>query len=387
MSDENKWSHLKSDPNDGFKVFDKKAREKFHELPTEKKAKSLAAKTFILFPFELKYNQDKSFEEKEQETLDMIVNHLKTHKRAYVATSFGMDSVVMMDLVIRGAKIANVPIPDMWLNDTLNTFKEEKAYWKEMIEYFGIEKQFKIFTPPKDEDGKQITVWTIAKKYGHLPSFRTIRRDRKTNKILTKEDIGGSGGGTPECCDILKKKSLKKHLKELPKDERYDLVFIGTRAEESHMRAMSILQRCRTYINKTKFPYPIRTVTPLGYWRMTDTYEYYARYNIPKNPAYTAHNMDRMGCASCPAHKNWEIRLAKDPTTEGFGMLKMNLKILRDTEQAGTERKGRLNESIITLEKYIMNKKSQTEMPEQNRTKLIAILKEFKNYSTLEDFT
>jgi len=39
-----------------------------------------------------------------------------------------------------------------------------------------------------------------------------------------------------------------------------------------------------------------------------------------------------MGCASCPAHKQWEKRLAEDPTETGIGMLKMNLQILRVTQ-------------------------------------------------------
>ena len=376
MKQKNDYSHLSSDPNDSYKMFDKEARKKFHELPAEKKEKSLSAKTFILYPFELNYNQSKSFEEKEKETLELIVNHLKSHKRPYVATSFGMDSVVMMHLVIRGAKIANVPIPDMWLNDTLNTFKEEKQYWKDMVQFLDIEKQFRIFTPPLNKEGKRYTVWNIAKQYGHLPSFRGTRK-KKNGKVLSKSETGGSGGQTPECCDILKKKSMKNYMKSLPNAERYDLSFIGTRADESHMRRLSLLQKCRSYIIKTTFPYPIRNVTPLGYWKMTDIYEYYARYNIPKNPAYKAHNSERMGCASCPAHKNWEIRLAKDPTTEGFGMLKMNLKILKETVEAGTERKDRFNESINTLQKYLKSKESIKELPDSNRVKLTELLKEF----------
>ena len=45
------------------------------ELPKEKQKKQ-KTKTFILYPFELKYNQDKTFEQKEQESLDMIEEHM-----------------------------------------------------------------------------------------------------------------------------------------------------------------------------------------------------------------------------------------------------------------------------------------------------------------------
>ena len=332
---ENKWKHLRGDTTDKFKRFDNIARKKFNELPKEKQKKQ-KTKTFILYPFELKYNQDKTFEQKEQESLDMIEEHLKNHKKCYVATSFGMDSVVLMHLTIRAAKNIGCEIPDMFLNDTLNTFKEEKAYWKLLVKEFDIEKQFRLFKPPVDQDGKQQTVWTIAKRYGHLPSFRTMGGGKKE----------GSRGTTPECCNILKKATMKKMLKSLAEEDRYDCHFIGTRAEESRMRAISVLQRCRTYMINKIFPYPIRAVTPLSFWLKTDIYEYYSRYNIPKNPAYKAHNIERMGCASCPAHLNWELRLANDPTNEGLGMLKMNLKILKETEPE------RYEKSIKLLKKH-----------------------------------
>ena len=365
---------------DNLRQMDGKIREKFNSLPEEKKKKSLNAKTFVLYPFEVTEQLKKSFEDKEQDSLDMIVNHLKTFKKSYVATSFGMDSIVMMDLVIRASKIANVPIPDMFINNTLNLFKEEKKYWDEMVKFFGIEKQFKIFTPPKDENGVQQTVWSIAKKVGHLPSFRAMGgRGEAYKRMGGKESIKkiGSRGDTPECCDILKKETMKKFLKSLSEDERYDCHFVGTRAEESRMRRLNLLQRCRTYLLKTKFPYPIRVCTPLGFWTSADIYEYYARYNIPKNPAYKIHNMTRMGCASCPAHKNWEIRLAKDPTLEGLGMLKMNLKIEKETEP------NRFKNSIEILQKWIKTKESYELITEIQRDKILDIINEFTNEKTI----
>ena len=185
---------------------------------------------------------------------------------------------------------------------------------------------------------------------------------------------------TPECCDILKKKSIKIYLKELPTEDRYDCHFVGTRAAESNIRSLGVLQRCRSYLMKTRFPYPIRTVTPLSFWKAVDVLEYFHRYNLPKNPTYTAHNLKRMGCASCPAFYGWEKKLARDPTAEGFGMLKQNLKILNETDPE------RLAESIKALQHYIKSKESQKELTEANRTKLIVLLKEFDHSITIEDF-
>ena len=133
MEKKYKYSYLSGDPNDPLKKFDKEARKKFNEQPEEKKAKSLASKSFILYPFELYYNQGKSFEEKEQDSMELIENHLKIYKKPYIATSFGSDSIVLMLLVMRAAKNVGVEYPDMFRYDMLNTFKEEKQYWAVMI--------------------------------------------------------------------------------------------------------------------------------------------------------------------------------------------------------------------------------------------------------------
>ena len=453
------WAHLKGNPDDGFVTIDPEIRKKFHALPEERKAKSLAAKTFILYPFEMQEQQAKSFEVKERETIDFIKNHLLNHKRPYIATSFGSDSIVLMKIVMLAvdelkAEGHDMEYPDMVLNDTLNTFKEEKQYWKDMIDLWGIADKVIIMKPPKDAKGNMYTVWSIAKKVGHLPQFRATQFRNKEGKVRTKKEIGGQGTGVPECCDILKKKTLKSYMNNIAKEKRYDIQFVGTRAEESKMRSMSVLQRCRSYIRKTFVKYPIRNTTPLSYWTQNvwkthqghyekkqsrmmegicgcdhaesehsincvkcdcvqfsrvrrkflgnfkttpifvpsegekepenDIALFYEKYNIPFNPAYKAHSMDRMGCASCPAHINWEARLAVDPTTEGLGMLRQNLKMLKQFGDAGTDRPERLTESLTLLKRLLdgklHDKKLGTDkIPEQNREKIISILKEFNH--------
>jgi len=372
-----KWAHLSGDPNDGFTKIDPTIREKFMALPSELKAKSLAAKTFILYPFEMYEQIAKPFEVKEADTIEFIKEHLKAFDKPYVATSFGSDSIVLMHLVMRACKELGIEYPDMILNDTLNTFKEEKQYWADMIKLWGIADKVKLFKPPVDKDGKQQTVWTIAKKVGHLPSFRSIRKKQADGNNLTAKQMGGSKGKTPECCDILKKKTLKHMLNSLPDKERYNLSFVGTRAQESNARSNAVLQRCRTSILKTFIKYPIRTCTPLSFWTMDDTQQYYIVHGIPKNPAYKAHDMERMGCASCPAHKFWATRLAKDPTNEGFGMLKQNFKILKETEANGTEKAGRLEESVDELKRYLKKPESRS-LTIIQRERIEGLIEEFK---------
>jgi len=365
------YSYLRGDPNDPFVNIDSNIRKKFNELPMEKKEKSLKAKTFIIYPFELFEQQKKPFEQKEQETLEFIENHLKAFKKPYIATSFGSDSVVLMHLVMTCCKKMGISYPDMFLNDTLNTFKEEKQYWADMVKLWGLEKHIKFFKPPLDDRGNHFTVWSVAKKVGHLPSFRVIAGGK--TKIL-----GGSSGQTPECCNILKKATMKNHLKSMPKEDRYDLQFVGTRAQESRVRANSLLQKCRSYILKTFVNYHMRACTPLSYWTKQDINAYYEKHQIPMNPAYKAHAMQRMGCASCPAHKNWEIRLAKDPTNEGFGMLKQNFKLMQEFINNGTELPERMEKSIKTLEKYLKSEKSQQELNSEQRARLEQLILEFK---------
>lgn len=296
-------------------------------------------KTFTLFPFEVWEKRRESFEIKEAESLELIKNHLKAFKKCHVMSSHGSDSIVLVHLIKRACEELNMPMIDVWLNHTLNLFKEEPEYWKVINKFLGIEDKFKIFYPPQNQ-----TVWSIAKKVGYLPSFR---------KTARHVSMSYKHSNTPECCDILKKASVKDYLKSLPENERYDCTFIGTRAQESQIRFLGVLQRCRSYLQKTRVAYPKRIVTPLSYWESVDTLEYYHRYGIPRNPVYQIHNVDRMGCASCPAHLGWEIRLAKDPTNEGFGMLKQNFEIMFRTEPE------RFKESVLSLQKYLKSKKSK----------------------------
>jgi 3'-phosphoadenosine 5'-phosphosulfate sulfotransferase (PAPS reductase)/FAD synthetase len=271
----------------------------------------------------------------------------------------------MVHLVWRAAKELGVEMPEVWLNNTLNIYKEERAYWDKFNSWLGIEDRFREFKPPKDDSGHFYTVWSIAKKYG-LPRFRATAKELKSYKDTN----------TPKCCDILKKASIKEYLKELPESERYDLNFVGTRGEESQIRSLGVLQRCRSFFKKTRGAYPIQTVTPLSFWKATDILEYFHRYNVPKNPVYDIHKVERMGCASCPAHIGWEERLARDPTDEGFGMLKMNLTILQKDDME------RLTASLEALTKYVKS----ADVDEKHRLRVLALCKSFDNRNFISDY-
>jgi len=316
-------------------------------------------KTFILFAKELVLKQHEPFEVKERESMHLIRLHLQKFKKPYVATSRGKDSLVMEHLVIRVCKELGIPKPEFWLNNTLNIYPEETAYWIKMNKFLGIEDKFKVFTPPKLPNGKQATVWSIADMVGHLPNFRRTARQKLSYK---KTNV-------PECCDILKHKSINSYLKEKAFQEKFDLNFVGTRASESQMRSLGVLQRCRSYVKHFRIPYPIQILTPLSFWTSIfdyqalakgyhdDIWHYFEKYDIPINPAYEAHNIVRMGCASCPAYKGWEIDQARDPTEHRMGQLRQNLIILKKTEPERFEEaiqnlfnyKGKLNPKVYDI--------------------------------------
>lgn len=276
------------------------------------------------------------FELKELESYNLIKTHIEKLNRLVVMTSDGKDSLVLMHLVWRASKELGMESKiEYWLNNTLNIYAEEKPYWELINKWMGIESQFRIFVPPKLPNGKQATVWSIAEFFQEMPTFRHTAETGQKYKH----------GNIPKCCDWLKKKAIKNHLKDLPIDQRVDCQFIGTRGEESKIRRMGVLQRCRTYTVKTRVAYPLRVVTPLSFWEDYDIWEYFKRHSIPKHPAYEVHKLKRMGCASCPAYIGWEIEQAQDPAR--VPMLKRNLELL--LKYGETER---YNSAIENLKKH-----------------------------------
>ena len=344
-----------------MKISDLKT-SKLRIFPKKRQIPKKQPKTFILFPFELHAKMRETFEEKEEESLRLIKAHLTEFKKPYVVSSHGKDSVVLVHLILRACKELKIPMIEVWLNHTLNVYKEEKEYWDKLNKLLGIEDKFRVFYPPKDENGNMYTVWSVAEKYGHLPHFRSTSKHLKGSYKNTN---------TPECCAVLKKQSIKDYLKGLPEDKRYDCVFVGTRAEESQIRSLGVLQRCRSYFVKTRVAYPHQTATPLSYWKKINIFEYFSRYHLPENPTYKIHDIERMGCASCPAHKNWEFRLLRDPTSEGFGMFRQNMKILKGTELA------RYDESIQTIHRLLKDKKKLGQIPVVTLKRLLKLLNEF----------
>jgi len=291
--------------------------------------------TFILDPKSYHAALKDPFELKELESYNMVKAHIENFKKLVVMTSHGKDSLVLTHMVCMASRELKMEDKiEYWLNNTLNLYPEEKDFWALFNKWLGIEKQFRIFIPPKLPNGKQATVWSVAEYYHEMPTFRHLAKSKKTKS-----------GNIPHCCNWLKKKAVKTHMTLFPIDSRVDCKFIGERGQESLNRRVTILQRCRTYTVTTREAYPIRIVKPLAFWEEFDVWEYHKKYGFPKHPTYENHHLKRMGCASCPAYIGWEIEQAKDPSRHA--MLKENLKRLLEYGQIE-----RYNEAISNLREH-----------------------------------
>lgn len=282
----------------------------------------------LLDPKSLNQALKMPYELKELESYRMVREHLDVAKKPHVATSWGNDSTVMSHMVIRACKELGISkhseqFPHFILNNTLNIYKEEQAYWKTIVDFLDIpDDKFTILKPNKLDNGKQATMISIAEQFG-LPAFRRSSRSGLPHHMRDE----------PKCCQILKKEPVNAFWISMPPESiRFDLSFVGVRAEESQNRRLDILLHCRTNVSGWQRPYPIRTVKPLGFFTLKDIYRYFLENNIPKNPAYTIHNQTRLGCAMCTGHMGWEKRLVNDPTNDGDQMLLKIMQILKSQQ-------------------------------------------------------
>jgi 3'-phosphoadenosine 5'-phosphosulfate sulfotransferase (PAPS reductase)/FAD synthetase len=79
-----------------------------------------------------------------------------------------------------------------------------------------------------------------------------------------------------KCCDIMKKKPLKKYEKETGRK-----AFIGTMAQESRNRTMAWLKHgCNAFESKKP------TSQPLSFWTEQDILEYLVKFNVPYASVY-----------------------------------------------------------------------------------------------------
>ena len=295
-------------------------------------------KGWMLDPNSLVAEQKAPLDIKINESLGIIKGHLeqfsfvdptdnKLTSACWVATSRGKDSVVLEHLVLRAlSELQMKKIPHILAN-TLNLYPAELKYWEKFNKRYGFTKglDFLQMIPPKDSNGKQITVKSVREKNGAMENFRNAKQkvyNEKTGRYVNKKE--------PDCCFQLKMKSLYNYLQE---DGLYlKCSFDGRRAEENQNRRRTILQRCRTYETDHKRPRKIRTCLPLGFWTEDNIHEYIKMNFIPLCPSYKEHDLSRMGCQDCAAYLDWLLVQLKDPSDLGIKTAKRNLEFMQRAE-------------------------------------------------------
>lgn len=287
------------------------------------------------------------------ETKLKIRGHLEQYKymecgilksACFVSSSHGQDSIVVVHLTKVVCDEIGVEMVPVFLNNTLNLYPEEVSYWKKFNKRYNIENSFKQFLPPKDKDGKQITVWTIRNKNQHMENFRN-----KVNVIFNEKTGNWTKKRSPDCCEQLKRLSVNEYL--MGDGSHLKCSFDGRRAVENNNRSRNIIQRGCTYETSFERPRPIRSFLPIAYWTDDDRDRYIKENFLPICPSYEIHDLDRMGCRNCVAYKKWIVNLAKEPTGLGTKDLQMNLDFMYKTEP------NRMKEEIEYSLRYIKRKK------------------------------
>jgi len=188
-----------------------------------------------------------------------------------VAFSGGKSSLVTLHLALN---LDGWEEPDVVFNDTGIMYPETKPYVKELSEEWDFNL---IITKP------QKGFWECVEEYG-FPETRT-------------------GSGEPRCCFWLKTRPMR----EVVKDKKYDLMITGEQGTESMQRRLSLMQYGGFFeYHKWNIDHKLYKAKPLAIWQDKDVWDYIERNNLPINPAYEKHNLDRTGCVTCTGYKGWE---------------------------------------------------------------------------------
>ena len=234
------------------------------------------------------------------------------YDKVYISFSGGKDSTVLMHLV----RQVNPSIPAVFV-DTGLEYPEVKDF---------VKKQENVITLRPDMSFKQVIEtygypMVSKEQANYLDDIRT-----STDYMRTRRLEGDSKGRfklskkwhylieapfkvSHRCCNIMKKKPVKKYEKETGK-----VPFIGTMASESQLRQQSYLKNgCNAFESKR----PIST--PIGFWTEQDVLAYIKLYNleiasvygeiVTENGKLKTTKCDRTGCVFC----GFGVHLEKEP--------------------------------------------------------------------------
>ena len=210
-----------------------------------------------------------TIEEKERRSIDLLKIALERADKPVLSCSFGIDSIVSLYLVRKAlVELGREPhdIDVVW-NDTLNEFPTVRKYAKELTEDWSLRLQ--VYKP--DKPLKKI----IDDNGGITSDYFTARKgDRSQGQPLSEK-----------CCGTLKHKPMKRAIKE----NDWDLVINGLRADESRQRLLAGLRDGEFFYSSHEWK--ALTCRPILWWVEADIWEYVEKENIPYNGLYDQNTM------------------------------------------------------------------------------------------------
>lgn len=196
---------------------------------------------------------------------------LRRAEKPVVSCSFGIDSIVTLFLVRKalvelGREATDIDV--VW-NDTLNEFPAVRKYAKEITESWGL--RLLIYKP--DRVLKKI----IDDNGGITSDYFTARKgDRRNGQPLSEK-----------CCGTLKHKPMKKAIRE----NGWDLIINGLRADESRQRLLAALRDGEFFYSSHEWK--ALTCRPIQWWNETDIWAYVEAEGIPYNDLYDQNTLKR----------------------------------------------------------------------------------------------
>jgi len=190
-----------------------------------------------------------------------------------VASSFGKDSTVLVDLVNR-----------------------ERPGIRVVFVNTGIE--FSETLEQRDQLVKQLGLNLVELKPER--SFFSLARE---HGLPAESRIGG--GGRPVCCRHLKEKPMLDYIRR----EKTEAIAIGLTADEGRHRRFTIIRKGVTYYARSQWK--SWKVHPIVFWTAEDVWRYHEERGLPKNKAYSRYDLERCGCLPCTGHIGWEEQVLR----------------------------------------------------------------------------
>jgi len=214
--------------------------------------------------FEADKKQQTNIAEKERRSIELIKMALRRTKKPVVSCSFGIDSILTLYLVRKAlVELGRDPsdIDVIW-NDTLNEFPEVRQYAKQLTADWNLRL---IVSKPKKPLKK-----IIADNGGITSDYFTARKgDRRNGQPLSEK-----------CCGTLKHEPMKRAIKE----NRWDLMINGLRADESRQRLLAALRDGEFFYSIAEWKSLV--TRPIQWWNEEDVWNYVEQEGIPYNDLY-----------------------------------------------------------------------------------------------------